>query len=240
MKKVAIALLFFIGAVILLSAYLPQITYNNIRDIGIYAVSHMTDLEQRVMSSEKYKKQIASHIAENASIGKTATIVFLGDSLTKSFNIEDRFPHQNVLQRGIAGDTTKGLKQRLPHSIGDLSIRKLFLLIGYNDLKYRGVDEIIGNIETVINSVSANKVYVQSILPIAPTRVWNNRRIKDLNSRLDKLCREKNVTFVNLFPAFEENGGLKPELARDTVHLNEKGYDMWFQMVRSLVDQSES
>ena len=63
-------------------------------------------------------------------------IVFLGDSITEFLNVDEFLPSYHIIKRGIAGDTTSGVLRRLGEVIA-LKPRKLFLLIGTNDI---GID----------------------------------------------------------------------------------------------------
>ena len=64
-----------------------------------------------------------------------------------------------------------GVKKRLDKNINNLSIDKLFIMIGYNDLEYYTNDDILENIKEIVQKSSARQIYVQSILPVDSTMV---------------------------------------------------------------------
>ncbi|MDR7869043.1 MAG: GDSL-type esterase/lipase family protein [Sporomusaceae bacterium] len=96
-------------------------------------------------------------------------VVFLGDSITYGGDWEDLFPATLVENRGIGGDTTLGLLNRLDQVIA-LKPSQIFLMIGMNDLCYnRPIPEVIANYRRILGrfreELPDTKVYVQSVLP---------------------------------------------------------------------------
>src|SRR5215471_1248621 len=60
-------------------------------------------------------------------------VVFLGDSITQGWNdLAQTFPDMKVANRGIGGDTTRGVWFRLQDDVLDLDPRAVVLLIGTN------------------------------------------------------------------------------------------------------------
>ncbi len=58
-------------------------------------------------------------------------VLFIGDSLTEWFKLEKYFPDVDIINEGIAGDTTYGVLERLDKVI-DISVDMIFLMIGIN------------------------------------------------------------------------------------------------------------
>jgi lysophospholipase L1-like esterase len=117
---------------------------------------------------------------------------------------------------------------------------KIFLMIGTNDLaRGKTVTEVRDKIAEILDTIKKQStqttVYLQSVLPtdeqLAPT--YRNENIDPLNAELKKLAVLKNVTWVDLVPLFKgENGKLKHELSEDGLHLNGKGYYLWYSAIR--------
>ena len=69
------------------------------------------------------------------------SIVMIGDSITDGAEWYELLKNNEVQNRGIGGDTTKGILDRLDTI--NKSIKKAFLMIGINDIAgYKTVDEI--------------------------------------------------------------------------------------------------
>lgn len=69
---------------------------------------------------------------------KKGEIVFTGSSLCELFPINEMLqnvePRIRVYNRGIGGDVTDGLLERMDESIFDLEPKKVFINIGTNDI----------------------------------------------------------------------------------------------------------
>ena len=99
-------------------------------------------------------------------------IIFLGNSITNGCEWAELLGNAHAKNRGISGDTTNGVLDRL-HVITAGKPSKVFLLIGINDLSGGlTVDSIAKNIETIVKRIKkespATRVYLQSVLPLNP------------------------------------------------------------------------
>ena len=167
---------------------------------------------------------------------KKKVIVFLGNSITKRFNLQEHFPDLLIINRGIFSDTTLGIINRLDRNINNLDIYKIFLMIGYNDLKYRTNDEIIDNISYIVSRIKVQYIYVQSILPVDAKRKDINLRIVNLNNRLKDLCKDRGYYYVDLHTHFlNKEGGIYLTYSRDGVHPNVNGYKLWAKIIRPII-----
>src|SRR5687768_5606889 len=72
-------------------------------------------------------------------------IVFLGDSITQGWgeNMGGSFAEAKVANRGISGDTTRGVLIRLKEDVLALNPAGVVLLIGTNDLEEKAEPEVI-------------------------------------------------------------------------------------------------
>ena len=165
-------------------------------------------------------------------------VVFLGDSITEGGPWEELFPDLRVRNRGIGGDTTDGVLARL-EQVTRAEPAKVFLLIGTND-SFRGSseDEIVTNIIEILDTLKEQtpdtEVYLQSVLPRAPSY---RAQIEALNLRLAEVALEHGAEWIDLYPAFldPESGGIRSELSNDELHLLGPGYALWKEQVESAV-----
>jgi lysophospholipase L1-like esterase len=80
-------------------------------------------------------------------------IIFLGDSLSDYCEWSELFPNQRIKNRGIAGDTTNGILNRIDEVIASKP-QKLFLLIGINDLERgRRIADIVKNYRLILETL---------------------------------------------------------------------------------------
>lgn len=171
-------------------------------------------------------------------------IVFLGNSITEAGEWQELFPeHRNVINRGISGDVSFGVIARLDEILS-AKPRKIFLLIGINDLK-RGLPAamLLRNYERIFKQISVTspgtQLIAQSILPVNEQLTGNdykkitNLKIKDVNRGLQQLARQYGVTYLDLHPVFEDdNGMLRKEYTSDGIHLKMPAYILWAAYIK--------
>ena len=162
------------------------------------------------------------------------TTMMLGDSITDEGLWDELLNNDKVQNRGISGDTTNGVLDRL-NSIS-LNIQQVFIMIGINDImRGKEVDEVYSNYLKIIKFFQDRniKVYIQSTLFIGERRAENfNIQVEDLDKRLEKYASENNITFINLNPIFAPNKILKKEFTFDDLHLNGTAYKLWAQEIK--------
>ena len=162
-----------------------------------------------------------------------AAVVFVGDSITEGGLWSEWLPGVDVINRGISGNTTQDILDRMPHIV---SVRpdKLFLMIGVNDLNKRlGAAVALRNYTTLFDLIDAQlpntEVYIQSVLPV--NAVWpliDNTHIPTLNAALARHADERGYRYIDLHSAFADaEGALKPDLSNDGIHLLAPGYRLW-------------
>lgn len=176
-------------------------------------------------------------------------IVFLGNSITDGCEWSELFNNRHVKNRGISGDRSSWLLDRLDPII-DGHPKKLFLMIGTNDLA-AGVapQEVAANIEKLLDRFAAEspwtKIYVQSILPVngvdtkakARNHWKKGAEIIQTNELIEALCEgRKNVMYIDVYSALvDQKGMLDKQYTNDGLHLTGEGYLAWKAVIEKLV-----
>ena len=171
-------------------------------------------------------------------------IIFLGNSLTDGNEWAEMFENPNVKNRGIGGDDTDGILDRISE-VTDSQPAKVFIMIGTNDLAYgKSVDYVITNYKKIIDSIQIQspntKIYIQSELPVddAIHYTRKNSDLKEINKQLQIICNEKALVYIDLFSLLEdENGKLNPKYTYDGLHVNGEGYLIWKQAILKYVEE---
>jgi hypothetical protein len=159
-------------------------------------------------------------------------IVFIGNSIVEmGCDWGGRFNSTIIKNRGIAGDNTAGVLQRL----GEIRYFKpsaVFILIGVNDLFVDTVTSqyVANNIFKIVKNISHNspstKIYVQTILPT--NMAYMVSKIKTTNDILRSNPKALNYTLVDLHSLLADNQDLiVSSYTKDGVHLTEAGYSVW-------------
>lgn len=169
-------------------------------------------------------------------------IIFLGNSITDGAEWSELFADIHVKNRGISGDITAGVINRLSE-VTDRKPKKIFLLIGVNDLsKNISADSALKNIffiaEYVRQQSPATKLFVQSILPVNNffgkfnTHTNKGALILTINKELFNNAALHHYTFIDLFPYFSDaDGKLSKQFTNDGLHLLGDGYMLWKHII---------
>lgn len=165
-------------------------------------------------------------------------IVLAGDSITDFYNNYELFYEYTeksgkaVYNRGISGDTSNRLIERLETNVLCLEPEKVVYLIGTNDHAMGASDEyIVSNIRKIIDMTKKAcpdcKIAVQSIYPVVDHRQRKNRDLKPINELIKKVCSETDTTYIDLFDALcDENGSFNKKYTYDGLHPNVHGYEV--------------
>ncbi|PQJ79106.1 GDSL-type esterase/lipase family protein [Polaribacter porphyrae] len=204
---------------------------------NLYPSSDLVIASHSDWTKTHYPKRIAEFKANPLEIGD---IVFIGNSITEQGeNWAEKINNPKAKNRGIAGDTTEGILARL-NEITFYKPEKTFLLIGINDLFHNPdtVEKIHENILKIIDEINTKspntKIFVQTVLPTTTENLIP--KIKDLNAALENSSFEKSYTFINLYQRFVLlNGKMNMNFSTDGVHLNEKGYAVWSEIIKNII-----
>lgn len=174
-------------------------------------------------------------------------IVFLGNSITDGCEWNELFNNRRIKNRGISGDITKGVYDRLG-TITKGKPAKIFLLIGINDLS-RGIsiDSIVGNIDMILCKIKQESpqthIYLQSILPVSdqfnnyPKHSSQWSLVAKINDKLQIIAGKNQVTYVDLFSHFVDETGekLSEKYTNDGLHLIGDGYMLWKSVIEKYI-----
>ncbi|WP_186430875.1 GDSL-type esterase/lipase family protein [Clostridium sp. BSD9I1] len=196
-----------------------------------------------VMTSGDYYYLAKSGLLEELDISKQ-DIVFLGDSLTDRNEWQEYFKNNSIKNRGIDGDTTCKLLERLG-SITKGKPSKMFIMVGTNDLNNgKSIEYIVDNYNKIIKEIKSDspetKIYIQSVLPVNEEMNRSNRKNKDiflLNSKIREVADSYSVQYIDLIPHLSKNNELIKEFTIDGVHLKSDGYQMWTKAIGKYVTQ---
>lgn len=185
----------------------------------------------------------SEHVATYAVTYKTAPkggICFIGDSLTEFYKTSTYLNTYNIINHGIAADTTSGVLDRLESNVYSIEPSKVFLQIGTNDFaQNKSKEEILDNIRLILFALKENlpnaKVYSISLYPVNGKIFWfsrlvvkgrSNRSICFINKELQKFCEEENITFIDMHKILrDEHNRLKKEYCFEGLHLNTLAYE---------------
>ena len=168
--------------------------------------------------------------------GHNYDVVFIGDSITNGAEWQDLFPSLRIANRGVNGDRTDGVIKRL-ESIYSTSASKAFMMIGINDFDSgMSVNEVFDNYKNIVSKLVDHgmEVYIQSTILAGKRYEGMNKRIMELNERLQVLAKQTDsVTYIDLNVVLAPDSLLKTRYTWDDIHLNKDGYAMWKELIKS-------
>ena len=179
-------------------------------------------------------------VNKNVEYKNDENIIFFGDSITSGYSLSKFYPKKNVINKGISGNQTVDLINRINTDVYEYNPSKVFLLIGVNDMAVGNQNaDILSNIQQIINGIKINReaaeIYVESIYPVNKEMIIShdttfalgieNANIIKLNSELEKLCKENDVTYIDVYDKIvDENNNLRQNYTYDGIHLTDYGY----------------
>ncbi len=171
-------------------------------------------------------------------------IIFLGNSITNGGEWAELLRNPHAKNRGISGDTTQGVLDRLS-TITKGKPSKIFLLIGTNDLsRGKSVDEVAKNVEKIVERVKREspktKLYVQSVFPVNPKfnkflgHMNRQKDIAALNAKIKAVAARHGVTYIDVYKSLvtPSTDVMNPEYTNDGLHLLGKGYLKWVEVLK--------
>jgi lysophospholipase L1-like esterase len=170
---------------------------------------------------ERLAKFKAEHAADQGAV------VFLGDSITSQWNLTPAFPGYKVANRGIAGDTTRGMLCRLEDNVLALRPKAMVLLGGINDLFGPGTPETIGaNLRSILELARKTSDMPIFVCEVLPCRGRPRERVMATNAALAKVAGDfANVYLIKTHaPLLKADGAQDESLFPDGTHPNEAGY----------------
>jgi lysophospholipase L1-like esterase len=160
-------------------------------------------------------------------------VVFLGDSITQGWGLglNAVFPGVKIANRGISGDTTRGVLIRLKEDVLDLNPRAVVILIGTNDLEEHATPETIDSdfrllIKTLKAHNSKMPIIACLVMPSSVTMRRPSEDIKKINAlRMASIKGDPQIIPLDTWTLFAEKNG-EPILSEfpDVLHPNDYGY----------------
>ncbi len=171
-------------------------------------------------------------------------LVFLGDSITQGWgdDLGGRFPGVKVANRGISGDTTRGVLIRLPEDVLSLHPSGVVLLIGTNDLEEQADPETTAaNLKLLLAALKQHDpkmpVVLCQVFPSSASKKRPAPQIQRINQLYAAAVKgDAQVTLVETWPLFADaQGDARPAEFPDLLHPNQAGYAKWAAALRPIL-----
>ncbi|MCB1018853.1 MAG: capsular biosynthesis protein [Bryobacterales bacterium] len=213
------------------------------------------EAQLREPDRDNLKRYSEANSTDGEATPEQQRVVFLGDSITDGWQLNQYFPGKPYLNRGISGQITGQMLGRLKADVLDRKPRAVVLLGGTNDLA-RGVpiDAIQNNIAMIADLAAANDVapVLASVLPVSDYHAAQDARFKrtpdrrpedivTINNWLRRFCEARGYVYLDYFAAtVDAKSMLRAELANDGLHPNAEGYKIMAPLAEQAIQQALS
>lgn len=190
----------------------------------------------------------ADETAGSPKPGETR-VVFMGDSITEAWHLDQSFSGKAYINRGISGQTTPQMLVRFRQDVINLKPQAVVILAGTNDIAGNtgpeSLDEVEDNLASMAELAEANgiKVVLCSILP-AFDYPWQPGltpapKIDMINEWLKDYAAKKGYVYVDFHSAMKDSrDGLPPALSKDGVHPLPAGYAIMAPMTQAGIEKA--
>lgn len=194
--------------------------------------------------------------AETVSASFFDDAVFVGDSVSlklsyyasssgrlgsAKFLVQGSYSARNAVSNELLM-SYQGKKLDLASAVAATGARKLFIMLGMNDIAIVGVEKTIQNWRTMLGRIFEKcpdiEVYIQSMTPIwtgGEVGGLNNDRADQFNEALKVFARENGYTYIDVASYMKDKtGGLASKYCSDNyVHITTAGASAWVSVLRA-------
>lgn len=180
-------------------------------------------------------------------------VVFMGDSITDGWKLEEDFPGKPYVNRGIGGQTTPQMLIRFRPDVIDLQPQVVVILAGTNDIAGNTgpmrLEDVENNYASMAELARAHRIRVvpSSVIPVnnytpRAELLLTQRppeKILELNRWLKDYCAQNDCVYLDYFSAMvDEKGLLKKDLAEDGLHPNPAGYRIMAPLAQAAIEKA--
>ena len=180
---------------------------------------------------------------------KGQRVVFLGDSITESWRLNEYFPARELVNRGIWGQNTTQMLARFRQDELGIAPRGVVILGGTNDLSEgAGLTQIEDNLTMMGDLAKAYgiRVAMASVLPVSDyhkdvdpryenTATRQPVSIQNLNRWIEGHCKSEGFVYLNYYAALVDPAGqMQADASDDGLHPNAK----WFRVMSPIAEDA--
>jgi lysophospholipase L1-like esterase len=170
---------------------------------------------------------------------KLPRVVFLGDSITDTWRLNEYFTGRDFINRGIGGQTTIQMLARFRQDVVSLNPKAVVVLGGTYDIAAGlSANQIEDNLEMIGDLAKAHgiKPVFASILPVNDyhkdadpryemTRDRPTAVIQSIDNWMRGYCQSQGFVYMDYYSAMVDSAGqLQADLSDDGLNPNAKGY----------------
>lgn len=177
-------------------------------------------------------------------------LVFLGDSITESWEREGRevwekyYGRRKAANMGISGDCTEHVAWRIDNGNFDsISPRLVIVMIGTNNTRFNNPEEMADGVALVVQKVRRKvpkaKVLLLAIFPRGANPDNPGRlKVAAANKIILGLADGRTVRYLDIGEKFlDAEGRLPGKIMPDALHPSPAGYEIWAKAIEPTVKE---
>jgi len=221
---------------------------------------------QTASSSSSQPDSVAVQQSAKADASYLDDAVFIGDSVSlklKNYVTAKRkteagfFGKAQFLAAGSMGSgnalkplgsssihpSYNGKKALLEDNVAAMGAKKVYIMLGANDLALYGIDGSADNMFKLLAKIKAKspniRIFVQSATPIIKEQQMtnlNNPNLAAYDAKLSELCKKNGYYYIDVASAMRDSeGNLKPDYCSDPndlgIHFTDKACQVWIDYI---------
>ena len=173
--------------------------------------------------------------------------LFVGSSSIRLWKLDESFPNLNAINRGFGGSEIADSTHFADRLILKHEPKLVVLYAGDNDIaKGKSAETVTDDYRKFVKVVHArlpeSRIVFIAIKPSIKRWSLADKNAK-ANAAILKICKkDERLEYADIWkPMIGEDGKPRPELfAKDGLHLNSRGYELWTSIVKPLITPESS
>lgn len=172
------------------------------------------------------------------------TIVFTGSSSVRLWeSLESSFPNHQIVNSGFGGSEASDLLEHSQKLIHRFRPKKVFIYEGDNDINSKKTPkQVLNDMQMIIAKIHEMNTNTEIVLISAKPSLsrWHLKKdYKKLNRKFKRLSKKNSlVDFVDIWKPMLDGRKVKKDIfIDDGLHMNEKGYQIWYNTLKKYVEE---
>lgn len=136
----------------------------------------------------------------------------------------------------------QGVGRKVEEAVAESGVKRIFIMLGQNDLGYRSVDEVIDSWDVLVEHIREKspdvEIYIQSVIPEWANESGNSKRnekIREHNLRMQEHVKDLGCEYIDIGAYIEDSlGRMAKDYSLDmSIHLNLEGCQAWMQALNA-------
>jgi len=206
---------------------------------GFYRPQKEKENQQLQAKQAYYDAKLEQYKDENQRYADyEVDVAFLGDSLTDAYDLKKYYPQYLTANRGIGGETTFGLEQRLQISVYDLKPKVAVMLIGVNN-----IGSMFDNYESILvgfrDNLPDTEIVLLSLTAMGDEWGKKNQLAAYNNVKIKLLAEKYGYTFIDLYSALMDvsTGEVYEGYTVDGGHFTPTGYEAVTAQITPILEE---